>query len=357
MAGMKQELAQQIVETVKETCGYDINYITERGIVMASTDPTRIGTYHEVGHLAGQSGETIEVEKEGQYEGTQPGVNIPFYFHHVLVGIIGITGKPEEVRRYGQLAVRIMRLILKEKDLEQSLEVRRMQNTYILHQMMEGEAVNEKMLKEFLQVHHLNEKTAYRMILVTARRDIKNTHTNSLENRIDTWLSQWKEMVRIFDYPGTFIILISSRLFEENAERWKQLAEMSSVAAGGPYSINRISRSYQEARITQKSMEGHFGIFDTLPLTFLLSNVSEHVRKAFLNRTLSGLNDRQKEILFVYYRHQMSLKDTAESLHIHKNTLQYQLERIKEACGWDPRLFHDAVSLYLALQMEKQVKA
>ena len=153
MAGMKQELAQQIVETVKETCGYDINYITERGIVMASTDPTRIGTYHEVGHLAGQSGETIEVEKTGQYEGTQPGVNIPFYFHHVLVGIIGITGKPEEVRRYGQLAVRIMRLILKEKDLEQSLEVRRMQNTYILHQMMEGEAVNEKLLKEFLQVH------------------------------------------------------------------------------------------------------------------------------------------------------------------------------------------------------------
>ena len=45
----------------------------------------------------------------------------------------------------------------------------------------------------------------------------------------------------------------------------------------------------------------------------------------------------------------MSLKETADSLIIHRNTLQYQLDRIHEKTGMDPRRFRDAVVLYLSL--------
>ena len=49
-------LAQQIVNTVKDVCGYDINFISENGEIFASTNTSRIGTFHEIGKKAAFSG-------------------------------------------------------------------------------------------------------------------------------------------------------------------------------------------------------------------------------------------------------------------------------------------------------------
>ena len=47
----------------------------------------------------------------------------------------------------------------------------------------------------------------------------------------------------------------------------------------------------------------------------------------------------------------MSLKQTAEELYVHKNTLQYRLERIYEKSGFNPRKFNESVILYLAIKL------
>ena len=47
----------------------------------------------------------------------------------------------------------------------------------------------------------------------------------------------------------------------------------------------------------------------------------------------------------------MRLKQASEALYLHKNTLQYQLDRIHRETGYNPREFADAVILYLALKL------
>jgi len=47
---IRQNVAQQIVEAVKDVAGHDINFIDAKGIIFASTDIKRIGDYHEIGH-------------------------------------------------------------------------------------------------------------------------------------------------------------------------------------------------------------------------------------------------------------------------------------------------------------------
>lgn len=42
-------LAQQIVNTIKDVCSYDINFINPSGTIIASTNSARIGTFHEIG--------------------------------------------------------------------------------------------------------------------------------------------------------------------------------------------------------------------------------------------------------------------------------------------------------------------
>ena len=74
---IKQDVAQQIVEAIKDVCSHDINFINSRGIIFASTNKSRIGDFHEIGLQAIKTGETIEVTTDTNFMGTQKGVNIP----------------------------------------------------------------------------------------------------------------------------------------------------------------------------------------------------------------------------------------------------------------------------------------
>ena len=72
-----KQLATQIVDTVHDVCGHDINFINKNGIIYASTNTSRIGTFHEIGKKAADTGSVIEVKESDHYEGTSAGVNIP----------------------------------------------------------------------------------------------------------------------------------------------------------------------------------------------------------------------------------------------------------------------------------------
>lgn len=52
-----------------------------------------------------------------------------------------------------------------------------------------------------------------------------------------------------------------------------------------------------------------------------------------------------------YFEHNLSLQGAAASLFIHKNTLTYHLQKIKNATGYDPHRFKDAVALYLGCKI------
>ena len=58
-------------------------------------------------------------------------------------------------------------------------------------------------------------------------------------------------------------------------------------------------------------------------------------------------------LLRSYFDHEQSLSRTSEYLYLHKNTLQYKLDRIHKICGLNPRSFRDGVILYLALRLKE----
>lgn len=47
---ISKELAQSIVVEMKKIIDKDLNFIDSNGIIIASTDETRIGTYHAGGN-------------------------------------------------------------------------------------------------------------------------------------------------------------------------------------------------------------------------------------------------------------------------------------------------------------------
>ena len=92
MADISRKTAQQIVDTVKEICGYNINFINSSGIIIASTAPARIGTFHEGGKHVIRTGEPLEVFENDAFHGTQKGLNLPVLHNGSPAAVIGISG-------------------------------------------------------------------------------------------------------------------------------------------------------------------------------------------------------------------------------------------------------------------------
>lgn len=84
-------------------------------------------------------------------------------------------------------------------------------------------------------------------------------------------------------------------------------------------------------------------------LEIITGSIPNSTIEVYRERVISSLSAEDIGLLEVYYNHDMSLKETADELFVHKNTIQYQLNRINELSGFNPRLFKDAVILYLAL--------
>jgi carbohydrate diacid regulator len=63
------------------------------------------------------------------------------------------------------------------------------------------------------------------------------------------------------------------------------------------------------------------------------------------------------ETFWYFFKHNGHFQNTAEVLHIHRNTLNYRLDRIKETTGLDPRRYDDLVVLYLSLIRDEATKS
>lgn len=68
---------------------------------LAAARSERIGTIHQGAVQALETGKMVEVWQDGHYE--KKGTNEPIVIHHELVGVIGISGNPDEVRPFAIL--------------------------------------------------------------------------------------------------------------------------------------------------------------------------------------------------------------------------------------------------------------
>lgn len=64
-------------------------------------------------------------------------------------------------------------------------------------------------------------------------------------------------------------------------------------------------------------------------------------------------NGELMETLTAYFESDTGAEETASRLFVHKNTVKYRLQRVKDLTGLDVKVFNDAVKLYLAIAARK----
>ena len=354
---IRQEVAQQIVEAVKDVCSHDINFIDSKGIIYASTNLKRIGDFHEIGMRVIKTGETIEVDTDDSYFGTQKGVNIPIIYKGDVSAVIGISGNPEEARKYAYMAQKITTLFLREHELEIHEHTKKTQLNHVIRSLIFREYINPEYLKSFIRKYKTSLDAEYQTILVKLDSRYNPSNLAMVENFIYHAFEKTGSVFYTFNYPNEYILFLESSKLSKWLSSFEYLskkhAPLLRIGVGHSVPLSKQYLSYQSAKLAIDSLfyDEYLAVFDSLDLEILIGDTKEDTRKFFLEKTISKLNEKEHDLLRTYFSTNMSLKDTAEQLYIHKNTLQYKLDRIANVTGYNPRSFRDAAVLYIGLKL------
>ena len=357
---ISKTLAQQIVDTIHDVCQYHINFITTDGMIYASSDPSRIGTFHEIGKQVASTGKTIEVDSDNTYFGTHKGINIPIYYHREMVAIVGISGDVHKVTRFAHLAERISHILLHEKELvaiHRSLDEKKL---YVI-QSLQSQGLDKNLyFLDCLHTFHLHPSDIFRVVTIEVNTRYNLVNISLLEQDIQRFLASLNESVFAYIYPNKFIALIRNQTFQSHFEKFTQFASENQniiqLALGMARPLENIKEAWNSSTIALDAIRNTkqtYALFDELSLEILLTGISSTHRLEFTKKLLKDLTKDDIQFLHTYYDEDMSLQNTASRLYLHKNTVQQRLNRIQDKTGLNPRKFKEANLFYLAIELNR----
>ncbi|RDI41419.1 CdaR family transcriptional regulator [Falsibacillus pallidus] len=358
---LSKNLANKIVQDVRRLLDEEIIVVSPEGTIIAGTDKSRIGQFHEGALFACSEKKSIIItEKDAsRWIGVKPGINLPVFFQDKTAGVIGITGNPEKVSPFGEILKKMTELIIQE-------------NFYIEELNLEVRTL-EAFIFDWIELQDRDESFHNRAAVLGI--DLQHSHQLALlkipgeKLPIPTHLiSKWNDhhpfstLVRWGNDRLVAILDMDESRSEEAA--LKELGilksflerELSTPLFMGVGSIRdsaSMKASYREAEralASANTMEPV--VFESqLTLEMLTQSIRPDIKEAFLSRTIGQLNTQPALIqtLRLFFENDMSFTNTADAAHIHINTLHYRFKKIEQLTSLHPRKAKDLVTLYLAL--------
>lgn len=345
---LDKKLAQSIVDKMMDQLPFNVNMMNEHGYIIASGDATRIDSLH-VGALDAIKQRKTLTMADSHGENGQPGVNMPVFFGKSIIGVIGITGDPEVVLPFAALLRTATELLIAQNHANQV------------------EKENENHLNRFLyQWAQVTDDIAQHTDLILDAKELKIDIT---KERLAIAISAPQKSIipiEIDDYLITMsadkhIILTTHR---STIDRCLKLCKRKHWRIGIGRQTNRVGLSINEAlktlEISDLFKEKNYLYFDQIEFIYaLLQNklpVDNLVhRLETTNKTAMG-----KELintLLEFIENNQNINNTADMLHIHRNTLNYRLNKLKDELGLDPRKLIDLFQLYVGYLYFSQKEA
>ncbi|MEG0320390.1 MAG: sugar diacid recognition domain-containing protein, partial [Niameybacter sp.] len=347
-------LGQQIVDAISQVVDKDINFIDRQGMIIASTDQTRIGSFHAAGYEVATKRKVIVVESDKVFEGTKVGVNYPIIIDDEVFGVIGITGQPSKIMKYGFLASKITEIFIKEEKMAGRYESRKKMIQYLMNMCIYEKGVNKEAIGQMIDKLHIKPHEFHQCIVI----EISKKHVDfvEIETKIYKLLGEYNIELYMYNYPNHFIILISKNRMREVKHLMSKVDESEQriiyCGIGIEATIWNIKETYDSALLALKyAKQKDVMIVESnqLDIELILESLPKVTKEKYIQTVIGNLTADELDLLNCYYECNMSLKETAEKLYIHKNTVQYRLDKIYMKIGINPREFKQSIRIYLGI--------
>ena len=397
---INHEVAQEIADKTTEIIGYNVLITDDTGIVIGSGDKDRVGTFHEA------SVETIrravmtwhDVAAAEQLEGVKPGVTVPVVLENRTVGTVGITGNPDEVKRFGMVVKSQTEIMLRE-----SLHLRMaLLQEKALESLLQDIANYDPTIVEPAVLMARGEELGFDLnlsrvaVVVDLARfaDLANSYRSHVANsKPELELQSLKVGVlrtikEVFNSDqdlatsvgtGKYGLLHSVWSTEDNADALQQtqvqchsLAEIIRTRHEIDVSIGigMLARSILELRMSYHDAWGALQLGKRLArdrqifqasefrVQELLLTASYTSRKGFLQALLQPMKEQDdwedlRLTILTWCESGYNLASASRTLHIHKNTLLYRLNKIERIGGQSLRDYKHAFAVYLACLVDE----
>lgn len=351
----------------------NVNIMDAGGYIVGSGDPTRVGSFHKGALAVLQTGRRVEIHPEDvpQWEGVRPGVNLPLRFGGQVVGVVGITGPPEEVRPFGELLREMVQLMLAQARTAELERVTALAREACLRELLTGVGEVSGRLEREARLMGLKEGAPQRVLLCEPAGVEPGNYAwvEGLTDQAEAAARTCRVAPLLVTGPweGRLVLVAGDPAGRLAAEIHRVAGNDVAVAAGLSESdLAGLHRSYRTAllALTAGRRLGQAGPYagETLGLEILLSTLEPDTAARFLAGVLGGLPpaaSRQgallRDTLSAYVRLGMSLAAAADDLGIHRHTLTYRLEQVAAATQQDPRTWDGALRLYLGLLVERLI--
>lgn len=358
-----------IAAQMSDIIGHGVNIMNREGIIIASTDPSRIGFFHGGSHrvITEQLPELV-ITYDNEYQGTKKGINLPIVLEGNIIGVIGIRGDYQEVIHYGKIIQQMTQILILEKHLEAKARLDKgLLREFMKELLTTDTPLPSRELQERGRLLDIDVTLKRRVMVlgivdVALHRETKAGYqrVKQVEQAISELLGQTQGGLSLTlgdtivfmprDCSNDVLQGIGQSVIDTIAQQYQLAMTVGMDQQGESFKTahQQADKAFQVATTTKPLV-----FYENLMLEMFLGDIPQPIKQAFVNKLYAGLSDKDRadtiQLLRIYYETNCSISETAKRLFIHKNTVQYKLKRLLEITGHDPRHIQDAVIFHMSL--------
>ncbi|GAA1825841.1 CdaR family transcriptional regulator [Nesterenkonia flava] len=345
-------LAQRIVDVLAPVVRQNINLMNSSGIIVASTDPERIGAEHRAALQVLETGQAVVVREPRDGIPDRPGINLPLIIDGHLTGVIGVTGEPEAVEPLAHVVVLTVELLIEqEREHHTSMVARSRAREIVAALVSDGQSLLK--VGELLRAEGLGEGPWSLGVWAAPepRQDGSAQPPHQAENIVmeinEGRSPSGRPTARAVVWRGLlWVVSGAARLDESLGEERSRRLVTSGVA------------TLEDLRSWAQDMAALARAVGLLPtgteaapvpaeLAIALAHLPQHTMRRVADLTSPLTQAQHETVRAVAYAG--SLAEGARMLYLHRNTLLQRVERIRNLTGLDLRRSDQATLLTLSV--------
>jgi carbohydrate diacid regulator len=384
-----EHIAQDIVEKTSEILQYPISITDNEGMIIGSTDKSRIGIFHQPSLEVIKKNTTIDCKNEIEKK-ILPGVSAPLKFNNKVIGVLGIVGNPREVDKYVQLVKNQVEMMCQEAFRKEMVELKEKMVEMFVHQLIHTSEINEQ-IRQTAKLLEFDVHSKRVCLLIDIRPSSDTTNdligTFPLQKEVLSFLQlmfhENKDdivsllnlerfiVIKSLPYQQSFESLMETleeKLHKINSFLETKYGLCAQISVGIISNhLSEISESYQNA-LTAMNIGLRFaqdtGIYlynerDTM-LRLLPRELTPIYQRKLLKTITPLIEHDSYDVLsstFIgFCKYNMNLSEASRNMYIHRNTIIYRLEKISEITSLNTSSFEHCMLLYTAIQCYEEVK-
>jgi carbohydrate diacid regulator len=347
------QLAQSVVDEVTTKIGHKVNIMGPDGVIVASSDRSRVGVLHAGALQVARTRRDVVVHRADPDGSQRPGVNVPLTADGQFLGVVGISGDPGEVGGLAKTVVLLVELLLRQNTLREDEEWRHRVCQHVVADLLQRSAPVEDCLERLslaglsvvppvsVAVLHGPGPTDTTERSLRPLRRLSDSVAAAADRRGRVWTIAFGRShgtalhaVRaVRDGLVSTGVAPHARVISSPTQD-----DLHSIAVTVP----RLARATLVPPRTDCSIEQVY-------LHTVLASADHGDRRALLAETLGRVDDVLVATVEAFLDADLNLVATAKALGVHRNTVVYRLGRVQTLTGYDPRRGRDAVLLGVAL--------